>query len=629
MLELASIVILGIIAQWLAWKTGVPAILPLIIIGLLVGPVSAYWLDGIKWIEPIYDPDVILHRGHGDHVETIHGHGLFPGKSLFYFVSLAIGVILFEGGLTLKMKEIRGGIAPVILKLISIGSVVSFIGGGLAAHYVLGLSWSLAFLFGGLIIVTGPTVIAPILRNVPLSKNVANVLKWEGILIDPVGALVAVLVYEFIMAGESGQEFTATALKTFGIILAVGFSVGVGAALALSQLIKRKMIPHYLLNVFTLALVLAAFVTSDLLVHESGLLTVVVMGMTLGNMDIENLKEILDFKESLTVLLVSVLFILLSANITIEQLQLLIDPRALMVFAIVVFVLRPIGVFLSTVGSNLSFREKLFVSWIGPRGIVAAGIASLFGISLMQSENIPDLIREQARWITPLTFLIVLGTVLLNATTARLVARLLGVTLDDSDGVMIVGAGKGSRLIAKYLQKHGRHVVLVDSNKQEVNKAKNMGLEALQENIFSDDLNDRYELLDIGYLVAMTSSAEVNNVACNKYKENFGENGSYRFVTNLEMKNEDIEVPKNALFHSDCDFIHFNKIMQDSPEIHEYSIKETDTDLPQLLSRIAKDRIPLFIRSTKNNTLSFISMNYGSIKGEIGDVVAYLGQEMV
>ncbi len=629
MLEIASIVILGIIAQWLAWRTGVPAILPLIIIGLLVGPISEMlWLHTHKWIEPIYNPDIVLH-GVGSHGEatTTKGHGLFPGRSLFYFVSLAIGIILFEGGLTLKIKEIKGGIAPAIMKLISIGSIVSFIGGGLAAHYVLGLSWSLAFLFGGLIIVTGPTVIAPILRNVPLSKNVANVLKWEGILIDPIGALVAVLVYEFISAGESGPEFTTTALKTFGIIVAVGFSLGIGGALALAQLIKRKLIPHYLLNVFTLALVLAAFVFSDLLAHESGLLTVVVMGMMLGNMDIPYIKEILDFKESLTVLLISILFILLSANITIDQLQLLIDPRALMVFAIVVFVLRPLGVFLSTMGSNLSFNEKLFVSWIGPRGIVAAGIASLFGISLMQAENIPEVIRQQAEWITPLTFLIVLGTVLLNATTAKLVARLLGVTLDESNGIMIVGAGRGSRLLGQYLKEHGRHVVLVDNNKQEVRKAQDMGLDAIQENIFSDDLNDRYDLLDIGHLVAMTSSAEVNNVACEKYKDNFGENGRYRFVTNLEIKNEEIEIPKNALFHSHCDFIRFNKVLQESPEIHEYTLSESD-NLAQVLERIAKNNIPLFIKS-KNNEIGFISMDYPSLAAEPGDMVAYLGEEML
>jgi len=618
MLEIASIVILGILAQWVAWRTRVPAILPLIIIGLLVGPVSSIWLD-YKWIDPIFDHNIEMNDGHG---HLTKGHGLFPGDSLFFFVSLAIGIILFEGGLTLKLKEIRTGIAPAIGKLISVGSLVSFIGGGLAAYYILypELSWSLAFLFGGLIIVTGPTVIAPILRNVPLSKNVANILKWEGILIDPIGALAAVLVYNFITVGETGSEFTLTALRTFAIILAVGFSVGAGAAFGLAQLIKRHLVPHYLLNVFTLAFVLTAFEVSDLIMHESGLLTVVIMGMVLGNMDIPNLKEILDFKESLTVLLISILFILLSANIDIDQLRFLMDPRALLIFAIVVFVLRPIGVFLSTGGSNLTFQEKLFISWIGPRGIVAAGIASLFGIRLVK-EGVAG-----AEFITPLVFLIVLGTVLLNATTARLVARLLGVTLDDSNGILLVGAGKGSRLIAKYLQNNGEHVVIVDNNAREIKKATDMDLEGIVENVFSDNLEDRYELLDMAYLIALTSSNEVNSVACQKYKENFGEKGAYRFVTNFEMKNDEINIPKNALFSKDCDFVKFNSIVSNSEQVHEYIIKDEMLDVSSILKIFTDDRLPLFIRSAKTGVINIIPAHHEELEAETGDAIAYLGK---
>ena len=208
MLELAGIIILGILAQWVAWKFKIPAILPLILIGLLVGPIAAEFItdDGSKWIEPIWN----------------EREGLFPGESLFYFVSLAISIILFEGGLTLKMAEIKN-VGPVITKLISIGSIVTFFGAGIAAHYIFGLSWEISFLFSGLIIVTGPTVITPILRNIPLKKDVSAVLKWEGILIDPIGALVAVLVFEFISV-DAGGEFTKTALIEFGkIVLFVYF----------------------------------------------------------------------------------------------------------------------------------------------------------------------------------------------------------------------------------------------------------------------------------------------------------------------------------------------------------------------------------------------------------------------
>src|SRR6056297_3561188 len=320
MLELASLIILGILAQWLAWKIKTPAILPLILIGLLVGPISTLISeDGTKWVEPIWNGS----------------EGLFPGESLFYFVSLAISVILFEGGLTLRRGEV-GNIGPVILKLISVGTIVTFLGAGLAAHFIFGLTWQISFLFSALIIVTGPTVITPILRNIPLKTHVSSILKWEGILIDPIGALISVLMFEFIRV-EGGQDFTQTALIEFGKILLFGFTFGFTFAHILALLIKRNIIPHYLLNVFTLATVLGVFVLADMFAHESGLLAVVVMGMIMGNTNLPNLKELLYFKESLSVLLISILFILLAANIEIAELQLLYTWKTAALFAIVVF----------------------------------------------------------------------------------------------------------------------------------------------------------------------------------------------------------------------------------------------------------------------------------------------------
>ena len=252
MLELAGIIILGIIAQWVAWRLKLPSILPLILIGLLVGPIATlYTENGQKLIEPIWDGQ----------------KGLFPGEGLYYFVSLAISIILFEGGLTLKRSEIRN-VGPVISKLITLGSIVTFFGAGIAAHYIFGLNWQISFLFSALIIVTGPTVITPILRNIPLKKDVSTVLKWEGILIDPIGALAAVLVFEFISVGE-GQGYTLTALIEFGKILLFGITFGFTFAHALAFAIKRNYIPHFLLNVVSLSVVLLVFVESDIFAHES------------------------------------------------------------------------------------------------------------------------------------------------------------------------------------------------------------------------------------------------------------------------------------------------------------------------------------------------------------------------
>ena len=401
MLELSGIIILGILAQWVAWKFKIPAILPLILVGLLVGPIAAEFLseDGTKWIEPIWNGS----------------KGLFPGEALYYFVSLAISIILFEGGLTLKRDEIKN-VGPVITKLITLGSTVTFLGAGIVAHFIFGLTWELSFLFSGLIIVTGPTVITPILRNIPLKKDVSTVLKWEGILIDPIGALVAVLVFEFISVGGDGA-FTKTALMEFGKILLFGTSFGFTFAHALMYAVNKKLVPHYLLNVVSLSAVLLVFVESEIFAHESGLLAVVVMGMVLGNGNLKNLKELLYFKESLSILLISILFILLSANINIEDLQLLYNWKTAALFALIVFVIRPLGVFLSTHNSNLKLNEKLFISWVGPRGIVAAGIASLFGSKLIKQGV------AGAEYITPLVFMIVLGTVLLNATTRQTICK--------------------------------------------------------------------------------------------------------------------------------------------------------------------------------------------------------------
>ena len=602
MLELAGIVILGIIAQWVAWRLKLPAILPLILIGLLVGPIATlFTADGSKLIEPVWNGE----------------KGLFPGEGLYYFVSLAISIILFEGGLTLKRSEVAN-VGPVITKLITIGSVVTFFGAGLAAHYIFGLSWQISFLFSALIIVTGPTVITPILRNIPLKKDVSAVLKWEGILIDPIGALVAVLVFEFISVGE--QAFTKTALIEFGKILLFGFTFGFTFAHALAFAIKKNFIPHYLLNVVSLSVVLLVFVESDIFAHESGLLAVVVMGMVMGNMDLPNIKELLYFKESLSVLLISILFILLAANINISDLELIYNWKTVLLFALIVFLIRPIGVFLSAQGSSLKLNEKLFIGWVGPRGIVAAGIASLFGSKLLSKGEVG------AEYITPLVFMIVLGTVLLNATTARLFAKLVGVFLTKSEGILIIGASKMSRLIADYLQKNNRHVVLIDNNQSNVSKAQKMGLEALTANIYSDTLTDNIELNDVGYLMALTGNSDINKFAIDTFKKQFGENGSFRLVDSDEM-NDPKNNPREGLFSHTDDFIKLEESARRYPAIHEIALKGKEHYEGLIeITKADSHIVPIFLKSPDGDLkiISSFSKEFEDIKE--GYKLVYLGK---
>lgn len=603
MVELAGIIILGILAQWVAWKFKIPAILPLIMIGLLVGPISTLIsADGTQWLQPIWNGE----------------KGLFPGENLFYFVSLAVGIILFEGGLTLKRDEISK-VGPAIGKLISIGAAITFIGAGAAAHYIFGLDWRISFLFSALIIVTGPTVISPILRNIPLKKDVAAVLRWEGILIDPIGALVAVLVYEFIsVEGDSG--YTKQALLDFGKIVLIGMSFGITAGYALYFAIKKKLVPHYLSNVVALSMVMAVFVISDLFAHESGLLAVVVMGMFLGNSDLPSLKELLYFKESLSVLLVSILFILLAANISIEDLLLVYNWKTAILLAIIIFILRPLTVFASTTGSSLKVNEKLFISWVGPRGIVAAGISSLFGTKLVTKGVVG------AEYITPLVFAVVLITVILNATTARLVAGWMGVYLKKSEGILIVGASKASRLIATYLNKNERHVVLVDSNQLNINRAKELGLEAFTANIYTDDLTDNIELNDVGYILAMTGSDEINKQAINRFEKYFGENGTFRLITSDEMKkNKNLSIKE--LFSYTHDYSRFAQVAQEFPSIQEIPV-ENHNQFLRVLNIVGEDKnaIPLFLKHP-DGFLDLIT-SPTELETEEGSNLVYLGKPM-
>ncbi len=606
MLELAGIIILGILAQWVAWKFKIPAILPLILIGLFVGPFSTMFsADGNKWIEPVWNGS----------------YGLFPGESLFNFVSLSIALILFEGGLTLKKDEIKS-VGPVIYKLITVGALVTMITAGIAAHFIIGLNWPLSFLFSSLIIVTGPTVITPILRNLPLKKDISTILKWEGILIDPIGALVAVIVFEFIsLGGDHGTEYTKETLVEFGKIIVIGFSIGFTSAYVFATSLKQRWIPHYLLNVVSLALVLGVFVLADLFAHESGLLAVVVMGMVLGNMKLAALKGVLYFKETISILLISILFILLSANINLTDLELIYNWNSLILFGCVVLIVRPLGVFLSSRKSSLTRNEKIFISWVGPRGIVAAGIASLFGLKLtMQGVT-------NANYITPLVFMIVLGTVLLNATTARIVARFTGVLLKKSEGILIIGASEPSRLIATYLKNNNRRVVLIDSNRNNISKAKEEDLEAIECDIYGDEIFENIELNDMGFLLALTGSNTINEYALSKLKPSFGEEGAFRLISGKEMRDPNNN-PEEGLFSQTDDFINISEVVRDYPIINEVTINSNE-HYQQIIEATKHEikTIPVFVKDL-NNDIHMIPSNHDQLTVEQGFKLMYIGKKL-
>ncbi|MEK9604529.1 MAG: sodium:proton antiporter [Flavobacteriaceae bacterium] len=581
MFELAGVLILGVLSQYLAWRFKVPAILPLILTGLIVGPISAEWLssDGTKWIEPIWNGT----------------EGLLPEQILFHFISLSIGLILFEGGLTLKFSELKK-MGPVIVKLITLGAITTFIGVAIPTHYIIGLSWEISLLFAALIIVTGPTVISPILRNIPLKKNVSTLLKWESILIDPIGALVAVLVFEFINAGEN-ESYSLITFYEFSKFLFLGILIGYVSAKLISLSIKKNIIPDFLINVLVLGSVLTVYVFSEVFAHESGLLSVVVMGVFLGNSDLPQFDDLMKFKESISVLLISILFILLASNIQLNDIKLVFNWQTLLIFSILILVVRPLGVFISTSNSSLSFQEKIFISWIGPRGIVAAGIASVFGIKLVNDG------MENAEFLSPMVFMIVFGTVLLNSLTARTLSKILGVFLKNSEGILIIGASKLPRQIALYLNNIGKKVVLIDSNKSKVSEAKKNGLEAFNSDIFSNKLLDDLELSEVGYLFALTGNKEIDKYAIEKFRSQFGENGAYRLYGSDEIKSSN-NTDRPLLFGIE-DLLFVETVDKDF-SIDEIIISNKD-DLSKQLSSVknVKNKIPLFLRD-EDNQLNFL-----------------------
>ena len=416
--------------------------------------------------------------------------------------------------------------------------------------------------------------------------------------------------------------FTIHALMSFLKIVIVGISLGFTAAHLLNIMIKRNLIPHYLLNVFTLALVLGIFVESDILEHESGLLSVVIMGMVLGNLNVPELKNILDFKESISVLLISILFILLAANFNIEDLYLLRDWNVLILFLFIILVLRPISIFASSYQSTLNYREKIFISWVGPRGIVAAGVASLFGIKLTGKV-------EGAEYIAPLVFMVVAGTVLINATTARLVAKWLGVVKDQAEGFLIVGANKAAVLVGKYLQEQGKSVVLIDRSLNLVLQAESEGLNAIQEDIYSDTLSDNLELLEIGEVLAMTGSSEVNAFTVERFQKQVGENKVHRLITQDEMKGPKNKIPKNGLFSCVDDYLNISEVVRDFPEIHEIEAI-SNTALQNIIDQMNQKEysIPLFLKKSKSATLQILPSNCETVEVEEGDRLIYVGKEM-
>ena len=486
---LAAIGLLGFLCQWLAWRVRLPAILFLLLTGIALGPLAG-----------LLDPDALF------------------GELLFPIVSLAVAVILFEGSLTLRFAEIAG-LGRAVRRFVGVGVLVTWLVVTLAARWLVGLSWEIATLFGAIMVVTGPTVIVPMLRTVRPTTRIASILRWEGIVIDPIGALLAVLVFQFIAASGPESALGETVVA-FLEVVAVGTVTGLAAGYALGEALRRDWFPEYLIHFGTLGAVFGAFALADVLAAESGLLAVTVMGIWLGNREGVPVDEILAFKESLSLLLVSGLFVLLAARLQVDE-MLAIGPAALLVFIAVQFVARPLKVVVSTWGTDLSWPERGLLAWIAPRGIVAAAVASVFALQLERQGF------AGAELLVPLTFVVIIGTVVLQSLSAGPMARALKVQEPEPTGFLIIGANPVARAVGKALAGLDLPVLLTDTQWDNLRQARMLGLRAYHGHPLSDHAELYLDLTGLGNLLALTPDTHLNSLACVRFGQEFGQRRVY------------------------------------------------------------------------------------------------------
>jgi NhaP-type Na+/H+ or K+/H+ antiporter len=479
---LVAVAVLGSLAQWIGWRLRLPAILLLILFGIAAGP---------------------------------EGLGLVPtdamfGELLVPFVSVAVAILLFEGALTLHLPEL-GASVGVVVKLVTVGSVTTWVLSALGAHAILGLSWPLSILVGAILIVTGPTVVIPLLRQIRPTGPGGVVLKWEGILIDPLGAVLAVLVFEALVGGGSSSE----ALLGVGRTLASGAVFGILPGWLLTVCLERYWIPDHLHSAAALALALLGYALANVFQHEAGLLAVTVMGVFLANQRRVDISHITEFKENLQILLISALFILLAARVQWSDVREIAAPEFTFL-ALLIVVVRPLSVVLCTVGSSLSSRERLFLAAMAPRGVVAAAITAVFALRLEQADF------SGAERLLPVVFLVIAGSVAIYGLVGRPLAIRLGLAQLSPSGVVIVGAHAVGRALARSLSDLGLPALLVDTNVRRIRAARMEGLRAYHGSVLSDEADVALELPGIGKLFAMTSNDDVNAFSAQHFVHLFG-----------------------------------------------------------------------------------------------------------
>ncbi|MGL4280723.1 MAG: cation:proton antiporter [Albidovulum sp.] len=488
----ALIGILGVGAQWLAWRYRLPAIVIMLGAGLLFGPIL-----GI--VHPMRD----------------------IGPIASSLVSLAVAVILFEGGLTLDFRKL-GDARAAVFRLVLVGAPIGWLLSALALHYVAGLSWASSSVFGGIMIVTGPTVIAPLLRQARLAGRPAKLLQWEAILADPLGALAAVFAFGMIQIGAAKLDADSAALHfLLGIVSSGVLGLAVGYLVALA--FRRGWVPEYMKVPVLFVVLLGVFALSDSILHESGLLAVTVMGVVIANADLPSFEELRRFKEHATILLVSGVFILLAAAMDFASLEQL-NWRAAAFILTIILVVRPLTVLISLIGSNLPRKEKILIAATGPRGVVLVSVAGLFAQRLTEAGV------EDGAVVAPLAFALVLVTVVLHGFSLAPVARKLGLAGAELQGIILVGGSRFTTALAEALKKLGLPVVVSDANRGNLFGARSLGIEIFYGDILSEAAEHQVELLSFNTIIAASDNDAYNTLVATDFGPEFGRENCWQIA---------------------------------------------------------------------------------------------------
>lgn len=491
LLEVMLIFFLGIGSQWVAWRFRMPAIVVMAVTGLLIGPVLGF-INPEEDFGSLYSP----------------------------IISVAVAIILFEGSLNLSFKELRGLGKPVF-RISTVGAFIAWILGSLTAHYIAGLSWAVAFVIGGLFIVTGPTVIMPLLRQAKLKPRPAKILKWEGIIVDPIGALLAVFAFEIIVY-LTANDPDGTALIMFFAASMFAAVFGWLCGRAIGFIFERGHIPEFLKSPAVFTVVILCFTVADEIMHETGLLSVTAMGITLANMGISSVADMRHFKENISILLISAIFIMLTASLQNDTILEIFSPNIIGYVLLMMFLVRPLSIFLSTFRTGLTFNEKLLVGWIAPRGIVALTVSSYFATILL------DAGYEDAEILTTLTFGLVFFTVIAHGFSIGWLAKRLNLSMEGRPGTLIVGSNKFTVELAKSLAKVNVPIIIVDRSWQKLKLAREAGVPFYHEEFLSEQTEHHLDTIPYEYLIAATDSNSYNALVCTTFMPEYGRTNVFK-----------------------------------------------------------------------------------------------------